>query len=890
MEKKTGSEKDEKILIHNKPESGKTSFPVVGIGSSAGGLEVLKTLLEHLPADTGLAFVIIQHLAANQVSMLSEILSRSTSMQVHKIENGEKVEPNNVYVIPPDASITIVNDTLELNPLHHNLRPIDGFFASLASSRKTQAIGIVLSGTGTDGTEGLKAIKTEGGITIAQDPETAQYSGMPQSAIAAEVTYYVLSPEDIAKELVSISQHIQLVREEIKTKNGAQITAEDYYKEIFKLLKSASNVDFTHYKEATINRRIARRMVINHIDSTKDYVHFLQAHPNELKSLYNDLLIGVTSFFREPNTFDVLKEKVFPEILRTKSPDNIIRVWVPGCSTGEEVYSLVIALREFLESKNLAQQPVQVFATDINERNIEKARQAVYSVTIEEHVPERILRKYFERSNGNYQVVKFIREMCVFARQDITKDPPFSNLDMVCCRNVLIYLDSYLQERVIPILNYALKPEGYLVLGESESIGKFTDLFKPIEKKSPVFIKKKTTEQINLGFELFQIPALKGPSFQFAKKDRMAALREEVDKVIALKYAPPMLLVNSNFDIIIFSGNVSPYINPESGEASLNLSKMLREEIKIEAQAGIYRVKKENKPVTSENISFKTNHITKTVSLDILPVTPKNSDEKFYLILIKEPSASTTNVLPIPEKLTRDKQMLELREELDSTKQSLQTIIEEEEATNEELRAAMEEVQSSNEELQSTNEEMETAREELQSSNEELKTLNDELKIRNSDLARSNDDLSNLIKNMAMPLIMVDYELKIRKFTPLAQDALGLIPSDIGRSITNIRLNIPVKNLEQKILEVMTKLQATKTEVIDQNGKWYELHIRPYVTEGKKIDGAVVSFIDVDDIKQAQNRIQRDAEKYKALAENSPDIIVRFDKDLRLIYIQSFSG
>ena len=441
-----------------------SSFPVVGIGASAGGLEPLELLLENLPSDLGLGFVVIQHLMPGQSSMLTEILSRSTKMPVYQVENGTKVEPNTVYVIPPDKSMTITGNVLELHPRIQNVKPIDVFFTSLAVDRKIHAIGIVLSGTGTDGTEGLRAIKAEGGITFAQDPETAQYPGMPQSAIAAETVYFILSPEKIAKELTRIAQNPQILHSEIQLaeskegKVGGDQT-------IFTLLKSAFGVNFTHYKEATITRRITRRMVINQIDSVKEYIDYLKSHPAELQALFDDMLIGVTSFFREPGTFDLLKEKVYPELIKIRTPNSPIRVWVPGCSTGEEVYSVAITLQEFFESKSIANVTIQIFGTDVNDKNIEKARQGIYTKNIEANVSEERLRRFFVKSNGNYQITKFLREMCIFAKQDLTKDPPFSNMDLVCCRNVLIYFDSVLQERLIPLLHYGLKPSWISCLG-----------------------------------------------------------------------------------------------------------------------------------------------------------------------------------------------------------------------------------------------------------------------------------------------------------------------------------------------------------------------------------------------------------------------------------------
>lgn len=863
--KKNNSTPDKKNdNVPSASEEKPLSFPIVGIGASAGGLEALKVVLENLPIDTGLAFVIIQHLAPGQISMLTEILSRSTQMTVHKVTQGAKVEPNQVYVIPPDSSMTIIDDILQLHPRNETrgegLKGIDAFLTSLAGARKAQAIGVILSGTGADGTEGLKAIKEEGGLTFVQDPETAQYPGMPQSAISAEAAYFILSPESIAKELARIAKHPQLARAEIL---GAQTkpTKEDYNKAIFETLKTAFNVDFTHYKESTISRRITRRMVINQIDNIKDYVTFLRSHPKELQALFDDMLIGVTSFFREPKSFEVMNEKIFPELIKNRQRDNPIRIWVPGCSTGEEVYSIAITIQEFLADKNSTNQFVQIFGTDINDRNVERARQGIYAKSIETSVPDAYLRKYFSKTDGSYQITKSIRDLCVFAKQDMTKDPPFSNLDMICCRNVLIYFDSTLQEKVIPILHYALKPSGFLVLGESESVGKFTELFAPMEKKGVVYIKKRASTQVTFGYEAFQNITKQHPLRETGKKETIVTLKDEVDKIIMSRYIPGMILVNRNMDILLFRGYTAPYLMPESGQASLNINKMLREELKLEVQTGIYRARKENHPVTIDNIEFRPNGETKTVCVEIIPIHAKGFEETFFLVLFKEvphkgavvsePSTTRSRTLE-KESVNKDQQLTELRDELDSTKQSLQTIIEEQEATNEELRAAMEEVQSSNEELQSTNEELETAKEELQSTNEELKTLNDELKNRNTDLARLNDDLTNLIKNIDIALIMVDNGLRIRRFTPLAQEVLGLIQTDVGRPISNIRLNVPTQELETLISDVITKLTTTKREMQDSNGRWFELRIRPYITEEKRIDGAVISFIDIDEIKKMQ--------------------------------------
>jgi two-component system, chemotaxis family, CheB/CheR fusion protein len=866
-------------------------FPIVGIGASAGGLEAFKELLEGLPVDTGLAFVIIQHLASDQESMLTDILSRFTKMPVHQVENGVHVKPDNVYVIPPGSTMTLVDVHLELIPKGKSLRPIDAFMSSLAAERKTQAIGIVLSGTGTDGTDGLKAIKAEGGITFAQTPGSSQYSGMPQSAISIEVVDFVLSPDEIAKELAKIAKNPQLVRAEIDAQEP-KTKEETGLRSIFTLLKFSFNVDFSHYKETVVKRRITRRMVINHLDSISKYVDFLGTHPSELQALFNDLLIGVTSFFREPKTFDTLKEKLLPELLKNREPKNPFRIWIPGCSTGEEAYSFAIAIQEFLEENRKADVQVQIFGTDVNEKNVAKARQGVYPKSIESSVSEIRLKRFFASFNGSYQITKFIRDKCVFAKQDLTADPPFSNLDLISCRNMLIYFDSQLQERIVPILHYALKTNGFLILGESESIGKFTKLFEQIEKKGFIYTKRIGQPHLNFGFEAAAPYVGRTIPKESIKKDALVLLREEVDRLLMSEYVPASMLVNSNLDILVFRGNVTPYISPESGQTSFNVSKILRKELRTEVQTAIYKARKEEETVTEEAIRFRYGALLKTVNLKVIPL---QKEGLFFLVMLEDVSAAAANLhrsieinaTPERRENAKNDQIRELKDELDSSKQTLQTVIETQEATNEELRSAIEEVQSSNEELQSTNEELETAKEELQSSNEELTTLNDELKNRNQALGILSDNQSNLAQNIDPAIVMVDCSLKIRLFTPSAEKVLNLTPSDIGLLITNVRLTILIPELDKIILKVIKTLGAVNCEVKDERGRFFEMRIRPYVTEDNKIDGAVLSFIDVNELREHEHKLQVEETKYRTLAENSPDVIARFDKNQRYLYVNS---
>jgi two-component system CheB/CheR fusion protein len=834
-------------------------------------------LLERLPVDSGLAFVIIQHLAAGQKSMLTSILSRFTKMPVLQVTDGMPVKPNHVYVIPPGATMTLEHGILKLIPKGKSLKPIDAFLSSLAAECKTQSIGIVLSGTGTDGTLGLKVIKVEGGITFAQNPESAQYPDMPQSAILAEAVDFVLPPDQMAEELVKIAKHPQLVRAEIEKAIETKPRKETGFGAIFVMLKSAFGIDFSHYKETFIQRRLKRRMVINNVEKLRDYIDYLRKHPNELQAFFGDMLIGVTSFFREPNTFSMLKENVFPEIVKDRSGKQPIRVWIAGCSTGEEAYSFAITLIEFLQEQGITDIPVQVFGTDANGKNIDKARQGIYPKTIEADVSENLLKKYFSSFNGNYQITKVIRDKCVFAKQDLTTDPPFSNMDIISCRNMLIYFDSGLQARVVSVLHYALKPDGFLILGESESVGKLTALFEPIGKKRILFKKKKAQPHATFGFEAATVhygkAALKAPE----KKNPVVLIRDEVDRILVNDHVPAALLVNSNLDIIVSRGNVTPYILLEPGLASLNLAKMVRKELRSEVQTLIYKAKKEKKPVKAEALRFEQDARPKTINIQVAPIKMLQYEEPFFLVLFEDVSSAAARLQQATDLMTtpggrenaKENQIRELREELDSTKQSLQLIIETQEATNEELKAAMEEVQSSNEELLSTNEELETAKEELQSSNEELTTLNDELKNRNEALARLSSDLTNLITNVDSAIVMLDRNLKIRRFSPSAEKILNLIPSHIGLPITSVRLGIAVPDLEKAALSVITNQSAVTTEIRDAQGRIYEMRVRPYLTEDNRIDGAVLSFIDVAELKKRESEVQIEKEKYRTLAENS---------------------
>lgn len=860
--KKQESRKNEARSSQVKP-----IFPIAGLGASAGGLEAIKKLLESLPQDTGLAFVIVQHLATNQESMLPEILARSTQMPVNKIEDGMVIEPNQVYVIPAGKNVTVENGHLNLEPKGISLKPIDEFLCSLALERKTHAIGIVLSGTGSDGTEGLRAVKAEGGITFVQDLKSAQYPDMPKSAIAAEVVDFVRSPEQIAEELCSIAKHPEITRQKINLEEPKPQEAENNLQTIFTLLQSSFGVNFANYKKTTIDRRISRRMILNKIENVNKYVAYLRGHREEQQALFNDMLISVTDFFREPNTFLALKEKVFPDLVEKKQSNQTIRVWIPGCSTGEEVYSIAMALTEFLEEKGLAF-PILIFGTDVNAKNIEKARRGIYLKSIENVISQDRLKRFFTDSNGNYQVAKRIRDKCVFAKHDIMQDPPFSNMDLIVCRNLLIYLEPSPQERVMATLNYALKPEGYLVLGESESVGKFTSLFEPLTKRGVIFKKKGGQPKAELPMQAPNPFSKAMGALNLPKKaDAQALLKDEVDKLLLTQFAPATLLVNDNSDILAVRGQVNPYVSIEPGTPSFNVGKMVRKDLRPTVQTALYRAKKVGKDV-KEIVHLEHDGGQKTVSLHVKPIKLSNYEEPFFLILFEEKEKAAVEVQTTKPTSPRDvlvkakdQQIRELSEDLESTKQTLQTVIEQQEAINEELRSANEEIQSSNEELMSTNEELETSKEELQSANEELTTLNDELKQRNGMLKELNEDLANLMSNVDTAVVIVGSDFKIKRFTASAQELLRLIPEDVGHSILGIRLGIPTEELEKPLSSVIAKNEVVRAEINAGKDRWYQMRIRPFITEEKKIGGAVLSFVDVSEIKTLSHQVKEQADK-----------------------------
>jgi two-component system CheB/CheR fusion protein len=866
---------------------------VVGLGASAGGYEALAQFFPALPPDTGMAFVVVQHLDPMHESLLPELIAKVTKMWVSQVKDRTQVKANQVYVIPPNTLMTITDKRLCLNARSRERKPqmsIDHFFRSLAESHDGNAIGIILSGSSSDGALGIEAIKHAGGITFAQEEKSARYLFMPRSAIATGCVDFVLSPEDIAKKLAEVARHPYLSRSHpakvkelpVKDKNLGRILG---------LLNKASGVDLTHYKRSTIWRRIMRRMALIKITKPEDYIRYLQENPMEVTNLYQDVLIKVTGFFRDPEAFEVLKNEIFPLIRRQKSPGIPVRIWVPGCSTGEEAYSLAMTWLEYLGDQAPAI-PIQVFATDVSTTVIEKARNGLYPENIAEDVSLERLARFFVKTNGALQVSKVIRDMCIFAQQNLIQDAPFSKLDLISCRNVLIYLERVLQKRVLQIFHFALKPMGFLMVGASETIGQFSEFFSLTNRKYKIYRRKAHLGRmpLALGRDLAggMEPIAKHPGAQGAlsRKD----IYKEVDSLMLNRFAPPGVLVNEEMEILQFRGETGAYLEPAPGEASFNLMKMVRKGLLMELHRAIKEARKLSEPITRKNLQVRYDGRLHPVNVQVIPLTPSPAQERFFLVLFEEPPGAA--VLPgeveAPALETgegaepKDRLIRGLEQELAATKEYIRSVVEDMETSNEELQAANEEILSTNEEFQSVNEELETAKEELQSANEELSTLNDELQDRNAELGRLNSDLNNFLTSTNIPLVKLGHDLKIRSFTPQAQEVLNLIPADIGRSIGDIKLKIEIPDLEVQTLKVVHSLNPWAQEVKDRDGRWYSLQIRPYRTIEDKIEGAVLILIDIDAQKRMSMEVEASRDFIQALFQTMRESMLVLDRDLRV--------
>jgi two-component system, chemotaxis family, CheB/CheR fusion protein len=873
-------------------------FPIVGIAASAGGLEAFIQLLSHLPTDTGMAFVLIQHLAPDRHSLLAEILGRITPMPVLEVADGLTPEPNHIYVIPPNSKLLLLEGTLRLLPrekVDGKYMPADAFFASLAVDRGNKAIAVVLSGADGDGALGLMAIKAAGGVTFAQCEETAKFDGMPSTAVATGNVDFVLPPEAIARELENLSRHALLVgslppviAEELPEQGSALET-------IFALLKSTAGVDFTQYKTATLNRRMQRRMLLYKLERLEDYAQYLLDRPAEIRALYEEILIHVTSFFRDLDVFVRLKEQVFPAITQNKSAEVPVRIWVAGCSTGEEVYSIAICLLEYLGDRNLSL-PIQIFATDISEAAIGKARSGFY---LENQMlgvsPERRQRFFVPVEGGGYRISKAVRELCVFARQNLGIDPPFSNLDLISCRNVLIYLAEPLQKRVLAIFHYSLNPTGFLMLGTSESTGKSSDLFTLADGPSKIYAKKLTATRPPISFATSFSPftQLDNPQRMNANFANSFDLQRETDQLILNRYAPVGVVVNDQMEILQLRGDTNRYLRLTPGTPSLNLFAMAVPGLSVELRTAIYQAQTQNVRVRKERVGVPEDGRTNFVNFEVIPFQPAIAETRYFLVLFEEALPPAIDLATVTfdslEPTDLEREIMRLRQEITIANQEktmaqahLQAVVEEQENLNQDLRVANEEIISSNEELQSINEELETAKEEIQATNEELITTVEELRTRNLDLQQVNNDVTNLLASINIPILMLANDLRIRSFTPMAQRLFNLISTDVGRPFSDIRANLEIPNLEAMILEVMDTLNTKEQEVQTQAGYWYALRIRPYRTIENQIDGAVIVLIDIDALKRSAATLETARNYAETIVESVPAPLIVLDANFRV--------
>jgi two-component system, chemotaxis family, CheB/CheR fusion protein len=838
-------------------------FLIAAVGASAGGVEAYTELIRDLPDDTGMAFVLIQHLDPKHHSILTELLARETRIPVEEVTDGIRIEPNRIYVIPPNASMSISDNTLQLGPRAEGPgvpMPIDHFMRSLAEAQGDCAVGIILSGSGTDGTLGMAEIQAQGGVTFAQDENSAKYDGMPRSAIGGGCVDYVLSPKEIARELTRIARH-PYGSHPGPDGGGNENTA---MRKVFELLRRSVGVDFTHYRQTTILRRIQRRMIVHKFEKLADYVKYIQTNPHEIKALYQDMLINVTSFFRNPRVFDAMMSAVFPALTKNRSKDLPIRIWVPGCASGEEPYSLAIALLEFL-GERVHQYTIQIFGTDVSTSSVAKARSGLYPDNIQGDVSPDRLRCFFTKTDTGYRISKNIRDMCIFARHNLLSDPPFSQMDIICCRNLLIYLEPVLQNKVIALFHYATRPGGFLILGAAEGVGSCTNLFSTEDRAHRIFSKKGAALRQTVTFSLnplrehgelgpFRIPG-KPPDTAW----KYVEAQKEFDRRLINQFSPATAFINADLEIVHTRGNISRYLKLAPGRASLDILKMAREGLLLDLRNALSRAKKENVTVRKQNVVIKngngngTDAATHTiernrvVNFEVVPIMIGSFKEKYFMVVFHDattmPAAKSKRGKPVRHPASPVHRIAKLEQQLDATKEYLQSVIETQEATNEELQSANEEILSSNEELQSTNEELETAKEELQSTNEELSTVNDELRSRNIEITQINNDLTNLLASIDIAVVMVGSDLTIRRFTPRAQKQLGLIPGDVGRPLSNINLLIEIPDFQNMVLKVMSTFRPVEKDLASRGGAQLMLRILPYRTIENKIDGAVITLL-----------------------------------------------
>jgi len=847
------------------------AFHTVGVGASAGGLEALELFFSNLNANTGMAYVVIQHLSPDYKSLMVELLSKHTQMEVLRAEDGMKVEQNKVYLIPPKKNMTIFHGRLLLTDHKHNVGlnlPIDIFLRSLAEDFNEKAIGVILSGTGSDGTLGIRAIKGAGGMVMCQEESSAKFDGMPKSAISTGLVDYIMPPQFMGEQLLKYSKHPYIVKGDmLKDKLSDN---DDTLSKILALIRSQTGNDFTYYKSNTIVRRIERRISINQIDNIDNYLLFLLQAPNEIKTLYKELLIGVTKFFRDTEAFKELKQNIIPKIFEDNNSIEPLRIWVAGCSTGEEAYSIAILFREYLDEKNISRD-IKIFATDIDKESIEYASAGVYTDSIVADVSEERLKNYFIKQSNSFRVNELIRQMVIFATHNLIKDPPFSKIDLVSCRNMLIYLEPIMQKKVISAFSFSLNKNAFLFLGSSESLGDLSNYFFTFNSKWKIFRSNHETKHHIVG-ELYMptIKKDKNISFYTEKKPKLITddmLLEKIRTHLLYTYIPPAIVIDSKFNIVHVFNEVNEFLKVPSGKMNLNILNMVPPELYIAIGTAVHRVLKEKTQLTYNELSYTIKDDVRFINLTVKPFHNKDEHSELILLVFENISATVTENKEVGENYEVDanaKQRIDdLQLELKYTKENLQATIEELETSNEELQATNEELIASNEELQSTNEE-------LQSVNEELYTVNSEYQNKIEELTELNNDINNWFSTTSIGTVFLDLKLKIRKFTPAIDKFVNIINSDINRPFKHISYNFTSDKFFEDIEGVLKTLQSVEREFKTKDDNWVLLKIHPYRTIENAVKGIVITFIDITQRKRYQDQLQLERDMLHTVLENSP--------------------
>ena len=830
----------------------KDDFAILGIGASAGGLEALEVFLHNVPENSGMAFIVVQHQDPKRKGILVELLQRATSMPVILVNNDTTVQPNSVYVIPPNKNMSIHQKTIHIEDFDHQTPrrfhlSIDYFLRTLAEDQQEKSIGIILSGMGTDGTLGIRAIKEKGGAVFVQEPASAKFDSMPRNAIETGLADVISPVGDLPSKVLSYLKH----KPSLDHPN-MENTESSAYDKIMNLLRSQTGQDFSSYKQTTVCRRIERRMGIHQIDKVSTYVLFLQNNPQELDLLFKELLIGVTNFFREPAEWELLKDKVIPSLLVDRAPSHSLRAWVSACATGEEAYSLAIVFKEVMEQLQPAQNfTLQIFATDLDRDAIDKAREAVFPTNIETDVSPERLRKYFVKVDRGYQVAQSIRDMVIFAPQNLIMDPPFTKLDILCCRNLLIYFSMKLQKKLMPLFHYSLNPEGFLFLGSAETVGNFTELFEPLHRKSRIYQRLQSHLQTEpVGFPAFFVAQ------SVASKDMKPVqnIQSLADQLILQRYSPPTVLVNSKGDIIYITGRTGKYLEPAAGKANWNIFAMTREGLHYELSDTFQKALHQKKPVTYRNAILKSNGAAQAVDITVQPLQEPEALRGMVLVVFQDVVTPREIIVTEPSKpgSTYSQREVELERELMQVRQELHVTRTEMQTSHEELKSFNEELQSTNEELQSTNEELTTSKEELQSLNEELQTVNYELQTKVDELSLSKNDMKNLMDSTQIATLFLDKALCVRRFTSQMSVITKLRPGDVGRPVIDIASSLFYQELTDDVRAVLSTLNTMEKQVISGNGRWFNLRILPYRTLEDKIDGVVVTFVDITAFKELE--------------------------------------